>query len=91
MGEYDRKKNQTVFNWAATADNVLYEKIEEVEDEDTVEITASLDTLKHSTLHLTLHSDNQLGLRKQSSQHNMNDLDDIGTPVLQMRKFKSHI
>ncbi len=56
MGEYDRKKNQTVFKW----DNkeVLYENIKEAEDQDTVEITASLDTLKHSTLHLTLHSDN---------------------------------
>ena len=89
MGEYDRKKNQTVFKW----DNkeALHENIKEAEDQDTAEITASLDTLKHSTLHLTLHSDNTLGLRKQSSQHKISDLDDIETPVLLMKKFKSHV
>lgn len=53
---------------------------------------ASLETLKHSTLHLTLHSDNQLGLRKQQSSNldTIENFDDTSTLLLQLKKYKSH-
>lgn len=54
-------------------------------------ITASLDTLKNCTLHLTLKNDNHLGLRKHESSHHdaIENFEDTTPFLLKLKKYKS--